>query len=282
MNNKQNQTGNVVNVEEMGGNMQQEEQTMRSAVEREHFDKVAEKRLAKGTSCLIIDPSEFERYRLTKHADYFMKEKMFSLVNQFEGKKLLEVGCGEGESSVRLAYVGKEVTAFDVSPKSIEYAKLVAEANGMNVNFQVGDMIQKGTLGKEEFDIVWFELILHHLVPELDNVMQCAYDALKPGGLFVSTEPVAYARWLKKFAKFRPGWSPDCYTPDECPLRPSEFEIIRRYFPNLQMKYYGLSRAGRFFRDLNVIKFIHRIDHCLLLIPGMKKLAGYVVMWAYK
>jgi 2-polyprenyl-3-methyl-5-hydroxy-6-metoxy-1,4-benzoquinol methylase len=259
----------------------------RSDTERDFFDKVAEKRLQKSPCQEAINVNEFERYRLTKNAAYFGKEKMFSLVNQHEGKRILEVGCGEGESSVRLAYVGKEVTAFDISPKSIERAKRIAEVNDLKVDFRVGDVTKDETIGNEKFDIVWFELVLHHLVPELEEVMSMAYNALKPGGLFVSWEPIAYARWIRKFdpvVKILGGRLPKAedFTPDECPLRPSEFEIIRRYFPDLQMKHYDLLRGGRFTRNLKILKFIRQIDNCLLAIPGMKKLVGGAVMWAYK
>jgi hypothetical protein len=106
--------------------------------------------------------------------------------------------------------------------------------------------------------------------------------ALKPGGLFVSTEPVAYARWLRKFAKFRPGGAPDYWSPNDCPLRPSEFKIIHRYFPNLQVKHYNLLRHHLFLRNSNIRKILWWIERYLLMIPSMKNLAGHVLMWAYK
>ena len=259
----------------------------RSDLERNHYDEAAEKVLQEASCNHKIDVSEFERYRLTKNPAHFAKEKMFSLVNQVEGKKVLEVGCGHGEASVRLAYVGKDVTAYDVSPKTIEVARLVTETNGMKVNFRVGDFTQDVTLGEGEFDIVWFEMVLHHMIPELDDVMSKTYRALKPGGLFICWEPLDYARWIRKFdpvvrmlgARMP---KPGDYSPEEHPLRPSELEVIRRYFPNLQKKYYNLLRAYRLTNNLKVLKLISQVEHCLLMIPGMNKLVHGAVMWAYK
>jgi len=265
-----------------------ESKIRRSDSEIIHYDKAAEEVLHGASWQEIIDINEFERYRLTKNPAHFPKEKMFSLVNQIEGKKVLEIGCGHGAASVRLAYVDKEVTAYDVSPKAIEVAKLVAEVNGMNVDFRVGDFTQDVMLGKEEFDIVWFEMVLHHMIPELDDVMSKTYNALKPGGLFVCWEPLDYPRWIRKLDPMwrmlgarMPNLSVD-YSPEEHPLRPSELEIIRRYFPHLQMKYSDLLRGFRFTDNVKARKFISQIEHCLLVIPGMKKFAHGAVMWAYK
>ena len=259
----------------------------RSDSERNHYDEAAEKVLLEASCNHKIDVVEFERYRLPKNPAHFAKEKMFSLVNLIEGKKVLEVGCGHGGSSVRLAYVGKEVTAYDVSPKAIEVAKLVTESNGMKANFRVSDFTQDVTLGKEEFDIVWFEMVLHHMIPELDSVMSKTYSALKSGGLFLCWEPLDYARWIRKFdpvARMLGARMPkrEDYSPEEHPLRLSELEIIRRYFPNLQIKYYNLFRAYRFTNNLKVLKIISQVEHCLLALPGMNKLVHGAVMWAYK
>ena len=231
--------------------------------EREFFDRVAEQHLLGGIQ--PMSQKILERYKWTKNANYFMKEKMFQLVNQNPGKKILEVGCGEGTSSVQLAYAGKEVTAYDLSPKSIEVAQLTAEANKVKVNFMVGDASKIDIVGREEYDIVWFQLVLHHLVPELDQVMKTAYETLRPGGLFVACEPIAYHSSLKKFSRFAPG--SQNFTPDECPLRPSEFEIIRRYFPKLHLRYYRLfARVDRFTKNLSLIKAAGWLDSIVLNI----------------
>ena len=77
---------------------------------------------------------------------------------------------------------------------------------------------------------------------------------------------------------------PGEYIPDEYPLRSSEFEIIRHYFPNLQVRYYNLLGSYRFvsYDNLKANILIRSIDNCLLVLPGMKKLARGCVMWAYK
>jgi len=249
-----------------------------AVAERAFFDQVAGKRLDSAKQ--PISKKNLERYRLATNAPYFMKEKMFDIVNKFPGKKLLEIGCGEGDSSVQLAYTGKEVVAYDLSPVSIEVAKRQAQANNVSIDFRVGDATDCELLKGETFDIVWCQLVLHHLVNSFENVMQSVYDSLRPGGLFVSCEPIAYNRILKKFSHFAPNRE---FTPDECPLRPSEFEIIRKYFPHLETRYYRLfGRSNLFTQNLTIIKMTAMLDNLLFLMPGMKGFAGNVVMWATK
>lgn len=248
-------------------------------IESGFFDRVAEKHLENAIQ--PISKKILERYRLTKNAPYFMKEKMFELVNAFPGKRLLEIGCGTGASSVQLAYTGKEVVAFDISPLSIEVAKKQALANDVSIDFRVGDATDPEILRGESFDIVWCQLVLHHLVGSFDHVMQSVYNTLKPGGLFVSCEPVAYNQILKKLSRFVPGDRE--FTPDECPLRLSEFETIRKYFPHLKTRYYRLlGRSNLFTKNLSIIKMTAMIDNLLFLMPGVKHFAGNVVMWAMK
>ena len=275
-----NQTGNGVNTEEPEGTVN--EWNERSRIDGDFYDKLTEKRVSEGIQPQKIAPSEIEKYRLTKCAKWMAYEKMFSLVNQHVGMKVLVVGCGTGGNCVLLASLGKEVTAIDISATSVEFGELVAKVNNVKVNFQIGDITQTGILGKEEFDIVWCEAVLHHVVPDLDVVISNIADALKPGGLFVSAEPVAYARWLRIFAKYRPGGIPDGWSPNECPLRTSEFEIIRRFFPNLYVRHHNLLRPHLFFRNPSIRKILWWIEPYLLMIPGMKRLAGHVLMWAYK
>ena len=99
--------------------------------EREFFDRVAVR-----TAITSMDPLVLERYARPKHPDLFSKEKMFSLLPQAPGKKILELDCGEGVASVQLAYCGGQVLAVDLSPNSIEVARQRALVNQVHAGFE--------------------------------------------------------------------------------------------------------------------------------------------------
>lgn len=105
------------------------------------------------------------------------------------GLRVLEYGCGLGKTSVRLARSGAEVSAFDLSPKSIEVARRRAEVNGVAglIDFRVaaGEDLP---YADESFDAVFGKAVLHHLDvavagPELHRVM-------KPGSRAAFSEPM--------------------------------------------------------------------------------------------
>jgi SAM-dependent methyltransferase len=197
------------------------------------------------------------------------------------GKSVLEIGCGDGVTSVELAYCGARVTGIDISPASIDVARQRARLQGFDVEFLVGNVVETESLGEEAYDVVVCDAVLHHLVDSLDVVMRKINGALKPGGLFVAREPVAYARWLKGLRGLVPLKTD--VTPDERPFAAPEFATVRRHFPGLRLKHYRLlGRVDRVTNRLGVIRAASRVDGLLFRIPGTKALAGNVVMWSEK
>jgi SAM-dependent methyltransferase len=141
--------------------------------------------------------------------------------------------------------------------------------------------VETDDLGRDCFDVVWCDLILHHLVHALDGVAARLYAALRPGGLFIAREPIAYARWLKKLRRLMP--VREEATEDEQPLRPEDFAVLERHFGPLHSRPFRLlARIDRLTRKLPLIALAARVDNLLFALPGMKRLAGNVVMWARK
>ncbi len=162
------------------------------AQERAFFDRVA--------SAATVTPmgrDVLDRYAAPRHPRLFGKEFMFHLAGNLRGKRVLEVGCGEGVASVQLAYAGAAVDAVDISPVSIDVARRRAAVNGQRVSFRVADVTREDVAEPDTYDVVWCDLILHHLTDSLAAVMDGVRRWLKPGGVFIAREPVAYAGWLK-------------------------------------------------------------------------------------
>lgn len=95
-------------------------------------------------------------------------------------KRVLDVGCGPGELTERIAKeLGAEVHAIDVSPRMVELAR------GRGIDAQVADAEQL-PFGDREFDCVFAGWVLYH-VPALDRaVAECAR-VLRPGGCLVAS-----------------------------------------------------------------------------------------------
>lgn len=96
-------------------------------------------------------------------------------------ERALEVGCGAGEFSRRLAGRARQVLALDLSPEMI---RLALERSGEfpNITFQVGDATRYD-FPAEEFDVIATIATMHHLPFEL--MLSKFKRALKAGGLLL-------------------------------------------------------------------------------------------------
>ena len=68
-----------------------------------------------------------------------------------DGRKALVVGCGLGDDAKYLLDLGFKVTAFDISPTAIEWAKRLHK--GTDIQFETADLFQpfRGWLGAFDF-----------------------------------------------------------------------------------------------------------------------------------
>jgi SAM-dependent methyltransferase len=93
----------------------------------------------------------------------------------------LEIGCGKGEFSRRLAQRSTRVLALDLSPEMIRLARANSTPDS-NVEFQIADVMTYD-LPAEGFDCIASIATLHHLaLPEILGRMKAA---LKPGGVML-------------------------------------------------------------------------------------------------
>lgn len=104
----------------------------------------------------------------------------------------LEVGCGSGAFTRRLAARAGGVVALDLSPEMLRVAR--ARSSGWrNIEYRLADVMQ-ASLPAGGFDCVVSIATLHHL--PLGPALRKMKDALKPGGLLVVHDLVADAGLL--------------------------------------------------------------------------------------
>ena len=81
-------------------------------------------------------------------------------VAQWRGKEVLEVGCGNGRLSLRLARLGANIDAIDPDPKLIRTAKrTLPEKLAGRVQYRVGSA-ERLKYPDETYDLVVFSWVL--------------------------------------------------------------------------------------------------------------------------
>jgi tocopherol O-methyltransferase len=106
------------------------------------------------------------------------------------GRKILDVGCGFGGSSIYLAKTyDADATGITISPVQVEMARKAAASDGVNAQFILMDAEKMRF--DETFDVVWsVESISHY--PQRERFFASAAQCLKPGGT------LAVIDWFKK------------------------------------------------------------------------------------
>ena len=94
--------------------------------------------------------------------------------------RLLDVGCGPGELTERLARdLGADVRAIDISPRMVELAR------NRGIDAQIAD-VERIPFGDGEFDCVFAAWVLYH-APDLDRAISECARVLRPHGRLVAT-----------------------------------------------------------------------------------------------
>ncbi|HTA75662.1 MAG TPA: methyltransferase domain-containing protein [bacterium] len=93
------------------------------------------------------------------------------------GERILDLGCGDGVLTKKLADFGCSVMGVDASPDFIESAKNL----GLDARLMDGEALSFQT----EFDAVFSNAALHWM-KQKEKAIEGVYRALKPGGRFVA------------------------------------------------------------------------------------------------
>lgn len=97
---------------------------------------------------------------------YFVEPHIptFAQFERWRGKRVLEIGCGIGTDTVNFARAGAEVTAVDLSDKSLEIARQRANIYGLkNIRFLQGNAEELSSfLPVEPYDLIYSFGVIHH------------------------------------------------------------------------------------------------------------------------
>ena len=106
-------------------------------------------------------------------------ENLIDLLAPQPGERILDLGCGTGQLTTKIAKTGAEVVGIDRSPEMIATAR----QNYPELLFEVADARQLQF--SQPFDAVFSNAVLHWIL-EPDAAIRSIHQALKPGGRFVA------------------------------------------------------------------------------------------------
>lgn len=144
----------------------------------------------KNPLCASIVPGEhgsaewFERYdRLREEIEPLDYSYALHEFRQFRGRRVLDVGCGNGYVLSKFAKEGALVSGVDVTPAGIAVTRKRFDMLGLEGDLRVADA-QELPFEDGSFDCVTSMGVLHH-VPDTEKAVSEILRVLKPGGRFI-------------------------------------------------------------------------------------------------
>lgn len=238
---------------------------------------------------------EFQNHRVTAMQEgkweprdrfYYLLERaqqaFEETIGDVRGQRVLVVGCSEGLVTP-LARRGARVTGIDISTEAIKRLNESIHREGLHelADTQVMDAEQP-VFPDSTFDLICCSGVLHHL--STGRAAEAWSRILRPSGRVVMLEPMAWNppamiyRWL----------TPSARTPDEHPLKPQDFKLLRRSFETVNTRAFALTSILSLVWIVlpNLWNMKHRTmrwlegldDQLLRLAPALKYLCWAVVI----
>jgi len=267
------------NFDEVGSSQLPAELSRRIAKEQQENDEIYRRR-----------PLENLDLSKTHYGHERMLEWALRQLPNLRGARVLDIGVGEGQSSVLLARAGADVTGIDVSGEALTRAAELARRCGVQPEFicMPGEQL---LFPDKTFDAIVCMSVYHHM--DLERATREFSRVLRPTGRVIMIEPLAtnppawlYRRLGKLFAREA--------TSEETPLRIDDLQVLRQHFRRVEYQgmfllSVGLIGLDRIFHNSNRImhcltksafQWIYPLDLMLLKIPGLHRLAWKIAIVA--
>lgn len=180
----------------------------------------------------------------------------FLLQADLRGKRIFVPGCGFGGDAIRLATLGAEVYASDISPEQIELARQRAERAGTpTINFDTRPAEDTGH-PDAFFDFALFVGVFHHI--DIPAALRELRRIMKPGAALIAREVYSHSATQRLrenrlvdrvlypvISRFIYG-SLNYITEDERKLNQHDLDLIRDAVSEFRVEYFDMA-AGRLF-----------------------------------
>lgn len=195
------------------------------------------------------------------------------LAERVAGKRVLDYGCGNGESSLELAKLGAHAYGIDISPISVRNCEEAAEVEGLS-NLTTFAVMDAENLDFENnfFDYVVVDGVLHHL--DLKSAYSELARVLGAGGTVIATEALRHNPLISWYRRHTPELRTEWET--EHILGKPEIDSAQEFFDTVKLLgFYHLAtiaaiplRNRRVFPTM--LGALERVDSVLLRVPGLR------------
>ena len=172
---------------------------------------------------------------LKRHTAYF---------DSFQGVRIANIYGSCGKKAVPLALLGAEVTVFDISQENCRYASELAAAAGVQLDYQVGDVLEIDLARYGGcFDVVFMEGGILAYFHDISQFMGVMHSLLKPGGRMICSDFHPFTKIMDTLGLQQPTmsyFSTDVYEGEMAHARFYD-EEIRRQFPKCSYRKYTVS-----------------------------------------
>ncbi len=124
-----------------------------------------------------VDPEGLEIRTVSRHAS-------------FDGRDVLEIGCGDGRLALKYAHIARRVVAIDPNADSIKLARRnLPDDLSSKLEFRIGRG-EELAFPAESFDLVFFTWSLCCTdIPVMGKALEEAWRVLKPKGTLINLQP---------------------------------------------------------------------------------------------
>jgi ubiquinone/menaquinone biosynthesis C-methylase UbiE len=215
-------------------------------------------------------------------------QDLLDSIGDVRGKRVLDLGTGNGFLAVLLAKLGADVVAVDISEAQLDIARQRAQLSDAKVDFRKtsADVLD---FPDETFDVVVGAFILHHvhLIPTAKQVRR----VMTRGARAAFIETTAFNPLLMFFRQRIIGRMgvPKHGSEDEHPLDKRQIAQLDEIFPGDVQVHCPLLVFARlapaYIKPLRwsvTMAGCRTIDNLLGLVPGMKRWSYYVTVTMQK
>ena len=146
-----------------------------------------------------LAPATYEHWRATplgRLTEQTELRLVFDLAGSLAGKRVLDVGTGDGAYAIEAAVRGAEVTAIDSSSVMLDAARSRAARRGVSLRLQEG-RVEKLPFDAACFDVVFAVTVLC-FVDDVASAFRELARVLAPGGTLVVGELGRWSAWAAK------------------------------------------------------------------------------------
>lgn len=185
--------------------------------------------------------------------DYYRDElnnpAMFELLGDIHGKRILDLGCGEGYNSRIMARKGAKIIGVDFSEKMIDFAIQQEKKKRLGIDYYVLDACNLYIFKNNTFDVVACFMALQDIENYQDAVKEVCRVLRKRGYfVFVIPHPCFDTKYRRIGDKIIGGWEYKKGTKDKLPENALYYKVGRYFDTHSYIIPWNMKRLTQHFK----------------------------------